>query len=129
MIHDLAVNLLGNTLVKTAVSGFHVEDRDLQPLGGERGKATVGVTQQQDSVGLYLGQYLGRFADDEADGFGCALARSLEKDIRTADLEVVKEDLVEFVIVVLSGMDQNVFGVTVQCGDDTREADDLWPCT
>ena len=47
MVDDLAVDFFRDVLIKAAVAGFHVEDRDLQPLGRDRGEGAVGVTQKE----------------------------------------------------------------------------------
>ena len=53
-VHDPAVGLLGQALVLAAVAGFHVEDGDVQPLGGNGGQAGVGIAQNQQGIGLQL---------------------------------------------------------------------------
>ena len=46
-IHDAAVGLLGQALVKAAVSGLHMEDGNMQALGRNGRQAAVGVAQDQ----------------------------------------------------------------------------------
>ena len=53
-IHNPAVRLLRQTLIKAAVARLHMEDGDVQPLGGNDGEAGVGVAQNQHSVRLFL---------------------------------------------------------------------------
>ena len=51
-VDDAAVGLLGQALVLAAVARLHVEDRDVKPLGRDGGQAAVGVTKDQQGVGL-----------------------------------------------------------------------------
>ena len=44
-IDDTAIRLFGETFVFAAVSGFHVEDRDMESLGADHGKTGVGVAE------------------------------------------------------------------------------------
>ena len=44
-IDDTAIRLFGKTFVFAAVSGFHVEYRDMQSLGADNGKTGVGVAE------------------------------------------------------------------------------------
>ena len=53
-IDDPAVCLLRKTLVLAAVAGFHVEDRNMQPLCRDSRQAGVRVTEDKHSVRLYL---------------------------------------------------------------------------
>ena len=43
VVDDLAVDLFRHVLIKAAVAGLHVEDRDLEALGGNSGEGAVGV--------------------------------------------------------------------------------------
>ncbi len=54
VIDDLAVDLLRHPLVEAAVPGFHVEDRDLPPLGRIGRQAAVRIAQDQERIGLLL---------------------------------------------------------------------------
>ena len=56
-----------------------------------------------------------------------AVAGGSEEMVRRADLEVVEEDLVELVVVVLAGVDEQMVAVLIELGDDPRQADDLRP--
>ena len=51
-----------------------------------------------------------------------------EEEIWLPDLQVLKEDAVELVVVILPRVDQHVIQVPVQCGDDTGQPDDLRAC-
>ena len=46
-VHDPAIGLLRQALVLAAVAGLHVENGDVQPLGGYGGQAGVSVPQHQ----------------------------------------------------------------------------------
>jgi hypothetical protein len=44
-----------------------------------------------------------------------------------ADAEIVEEDLIERLVVVLSGVDQHVIDCLVESSDDARQSDQLRP--
>ena len=46
-IDDAAVRLFGEAFVLATVARFHVENRNVQALSGNRRKATVGVAENQ----------------------------------------------------------------------------------
>jgi hypothetical protein len=64
-----------------------------------------------------------RFDNDLAYGLGCRLANRTQKVIRLTNLQIVKKYLVQFVIVILTRMNQNVLGVFVQLGNDPTHFD------
>ena len=114
VVDDLAVDLLGHALVEAAVARLHVEDRDLLPLGGDGGQAAVGVAQNQHGIGLHLAQDGVGPADDLADRLGGGRAGGVQKEVGLAELQVLEEDLVQFVVVVLAGVDEDVVERPVQ---------------
>ena len=79
VIDDLAIDLLRHALVEAAVAGLHVEDRDLAPLGRDRGQTAVGVAEQKQCVRLLLLEYRIDPRDHIADGGRGSLARGIQK--------------------------------------------------
>ncbi len=51
-VHNPAVGFLGQALVLAAVTGLHMEDRNMQALGSDYAEAAVGITQNKNSVRL-----------------------------------------------------------------------------
>jgi hypothetical protein len=52
-------------------------------------------------------------------------ARCIEKMIGLTNTEILEKNLVQFVIVVLPGMHQDVFTVFIQLGNHPRQANDF----
>ena len=52
MVHNAAVGLLGQALVKAAVAGLHMEDGNMQALGRNGRQAAVGVAQISRASGF-----------------------------------------------------------------------------
>ena len=102
MVNDAAVNLFWHIEVKGTVSRLHVVDWNLHALGHNASDCRIGVTQDEHGVGLFLQEDLFHadqgFAQDVAQGGGV----HIEVVVRLAQPKVFKEDLVEFVIVVLT---------------------------
>ena len=57
-IDDTAVCLFRKTFVEAAVTGFHVEDRDMQALRSDHRKAGVRIAKHQDRIRLHLDHQL-----------------------------------------------------------------------
>ena len=50
VVDDPAVDLFRHVKVEAPVAGFHVEDRDLQPLGHDPGNATVRIPEDENGI-------------------------------------------------------------------------------
>ncbi len=125
VVDDAPVDLLGHPHVEATVSGFHVEDGDLAPLGGNHRQGAVGVAQHEQRIGLMPAIAVVRPRDHPADRLRRRLARRLQEDVRLADTQFVEEDPVELVVVVLPRVNKDVLRVLVQTRDHARQLDDL----
>ena len=127
VIHDATVGLLRQALVKAPVARFHVEDGNVQPLGGNGGQAAVGVAQNQQSVRLQLHHQLVALGDDVADGLAQILAHRVQVVVWRPQAQILKEDAVQGVVVVLAGVHQNLVEVFVAFFNHGGKADNLRP--
>ncbi len=116
MVDDAAVDLFGDVEIEAAVAGFHVEDGDVHPFCHISRQAGIGIAQDQHGVRHLFPQHLLRFADDIADGGTQGRGVYFKEIIGFADFKVFEEDLVELVIVILPGMDEDVIDVLVEKG-------------
>ena len=130
VIDDLAVGLFRNALVEAAVPGLHVENRDVTFLGGDRTQAGVGVAQHQERVGAHLFQHRVDLDQDLPGRLRRVRACGVQKEIGLAQSEILEEDLVQFVVIILPRVDQNMFDGRrgIELLHDARQADDLGPC-
>ena len=124
-VDDAAVGLLGQALVLAAVARLHVEDGDVQALGRDGGQAAVGISQDQQRVGMHLNHELVTRGDDVAHGLAQVGAHGVQVDVRVAKRQVAEEDAVERVVVVLPGVRQQAVEVAAALLDDLGQADDL----
>lgn len=95
MVDDFPVDLFRYPLVKTAVAGFHVKYRNLATLGRVCGQAGVGVSQDQQGIGLHFGQDFIHFGNDCPHcltGDVAELGVSLEI-VRFSEAKVIKNQL------------------------------------
>jgi len=115
-----AVYLLGDSLVEASVACLHVEDWNLQPLGGYGCEATVGVAQDQHGVGLLFAQYGIGAGNHHADRLGRCFSRCFKEEIGFSYLQVFKKDLVQLVVVVLAGVDDQLLGSRAAMTRDRR---------
>ena len=124
-VDDAAVGLLGQALVLAAVTGLHVEDGDVEPLGRDGGQAAVGVTQDEEGIRPRLHHQLIGGRDDVAHGLAEVRAHGVQVDVRVVKRQVAEEDAVERVVVVLPGVRQKAVEVAAALLDDLGQADDL----
>ena len=68
LLHNLAVDHFADVPVPAAVARLHVENRHLQPLGGNGAQGGVGIAQHQQRIGLFLLDDLVAGGDDIAHG-------------------------------------------------------------
>lgn len=117
-IHDPAVGLLRQAFVLAAVTGLHVEDRNMQALGSDYAEAAVGITQNKNSVRLDCDHQLVTLRDDVAHCLAQVCTDCVHIYLRVCKLEVFEEDTIEVVIVVLAGVRQNHVEILAAFVDD-----------
>ena len=126
-VHNAAVGLLRQALVEAAVPGLHVENRNVQPLGGDNGQAGVGIAQHQHGVRLDLLHQRIALGNDRADGLAEIRPGGVQIVVRRPEAQVLKEHLVQLVVVVLPGVDENLMEIPVAAFYGGGKADDLRP--
>ena len=127
VVNDFAVGFFGHALVKAAVAGFHVEDGDVALLGGNGTEAAVGIAKDQEGIWFDFFEDRVDINKDLANRCRGGCSGGVEEVVGFADAEVFVEDFVELVVVVLAGVDGDVFnGIGgIEGGHDAGEADDL----
>lgn len=128
-VHDTAVCLLGQTFVLAAVAGFHVEDRDMQALGGYGRKTRVRIPENQQRIGLRLNHQFVGAVDDVTYRCTKVIAHGIHVDLRVLQFQVLEEYPVEVVIVVLARMSQDRVEVDATLADYGSQTNDLRPCS
>jgi hypothetical protein len=98
------VDFLGYVSVETAISGFHVVYRDLHSLGHYCGDTAIRVAEHKHRVRPFFLEH--GFACDENVPHHSPKRRRLhfEKTIGAANLQLLKEDLVQLIVIVLASM-------------------------
>ena len=126
-IHNAAVRLLRQALVKAAVPGLHVEDRNVQPLGGDDGQAGIGIAQHQHGVRLDLLHEGVALGNDRADRLAEVCPGGIQIIVRGTKPQILKEHLIQLVVVVLPGVDENLMEIAVTALYGGGQTDDLRP--
>ena len=126
-VHDAAVRLLRQALILAAVSRLHMEDRDMQSLCANHGKAGIGVAQNQHCVRPDLHHQLVGFLNDIPNRSPKVIAYGIQIIVRCPEAKVIKKHLIESVVVVLTGVDQNLLKVPVAALYCCGQPDDLRP--
>ena len=124
-VDDAAVGLFGQAFVLAAVARFHVENRDMQTLGRDSGKATVGVAENQQCIGLAGDHELVAAVDDVADGSAEVVTHGIHVDFGILEAQVLEEHAVQIVVVVLAGVRQEAVEVLAALVNDCGKADNL----
>ena len=119
MIDDSAVDFFGHSLIKAPVSGLHVEDWDLSALGADRGEARVGIAEDQDGIGLVPCHCFIGLDEGVGDGPNRGRIGGFQEFIGLADAQIVEKDLIELVIVILSGVNDDVLDGSIERGHHT----------
>ena len=126
-IHNAAVRLLRQALVKAAVPSLHVEDGNVQPLGGDDGQAGVGIAQHQHGVRLDLLHEIVALGNDRADRLTQIRPGGVQVIVRRTKPQILKEHLIQLVVVILPRVDENLLEIAVAALDGSRKTDDLRP--
>ena len=128
-VHNASVCLFWQTLVFATVSCFHMEDRDMKPLGTNYAQAGVGIAQNQYGIRLHLHHQMVTLGDDVAHGLTQVVAHGLHIDVGVSQFEVLEEDPIEVVVVVLAGVRQQAVEVLSAFIDYCSQANNLGSCT
>jgi hypothetical protein len=83
-------------------------------IGRDHRQRAVGVAQHQDRVGPLCGQHCVAGDDHLADRLGRRLSRRLQAVVGPAQAQLLEEDAVQFVVVVLAGVDDHLVGRPVE---------------
>ena len=111
MIDDAPVDLLRHPLVEAAIPRLHVKDGNLAALGRYHRETAVCIPEHEEGVRLFLSQHRINRRYQPTDRLRRSLGTAAQEMCGPRDTEVIKEDLVELVIVVLPGMDQHMIAV------------------
>lgn len=93
-VHDASVGFLGEAFVFTPVPSFHMEDGDMEALGGDGGQAAVGIPQNEECIRHNLVHQLVGAIDDVAHGGAQIIPHGVHIDVGRPNLKVVEEDAV-----------------------------------
>ena len=124
-IHNPTVCLLRQTLVLAAVPRFHMENRDMQALCRNGRQAAVGISQDQQRVRPDLIHQFIRTVDDIPNGGAEIVPYRVHIDFRIVNFQVFKENPIQSIIIVLSGMGKHYIEIFTTLIDHCRQPDDL----
>ncbi len=126
-IDDAAVRLFRQTFVFAAVARLHMEDRDMEPFRADHGETTVRIAEDEDGVGLEFDHRLIARRDNIAHRFAEVGADRVQIQFRIGESEIFKEDAVERIVVILTGMDQNRIEILPRLLNNGGEPNNLRP--
>jgi len=97
----------------------------MQPLGRNGRQTAVRVAQYQQCIGLKGNHQLVTAVDDVPDGGPQIISHGIHIDFGIIQLEVFKENPVQVIVVILSGMRKNRIEIPPAFCDHRRQAYDL----
>lgn len=80
-VHDASVGFFGEAFVFASVSGFHVEDGDVETFGSDDAQAAVSVAKDKYAIGLGGGEEFVGAVDDVAAGGAKVIAYGIHIDL------------------------------------------------
>jgi len=102
-----------------------VEDGDVQALGRNGGKTTVGIAKDQHRIGLRSQHELVAAVDNVANGGAKVVAYGIHIYLRIGKLQIPEEYAIQIVIVVLSRMGKQGIEIDPAFVDHSCQTDDL----
>ena len=105
-----------------------MEHGDLQAFGGNHTQAGIRVAQHQHGIRAFRSKQLVALKDNVAHCLAEVLTDHAQVVMRLADTQVVEEHLVQFVVVVLTRMNDREVEVLVGLTHDLGQLDDLRAC-
>src|SRR5258708_1627138 len=127
MVDQSAIDFLRYALVKAAVASLHVENRDLPALGRNHSEAAISIAVEKHGIGPFLLENVVNAGNHRRDRLRWRIASRLQGEIRPADIELLEEDVIQLVVEVLAGMDQDLLHMAIELGDNARKLDELGP--
>ena len=127
VVQHFAVQLFRHALIKAAVPRLHMENRYLATFGCYHRQAGVGIAIEHDRIWLFLFHDGIRFFNDARNRLRRIVAHRLQKVVRLADAEILEKQLVQFIIVVLPRMYQDVLGMLIKFSYHTAHLDQFGP--
>ena len=124
-IHNPAVGFLRQTLILAAVACLHVENGNVQPLCGDGTQAGVGISQNQQRIGLQPYHQLIGAADDIAHGLAQIISHRIQIYLRLSQLQIPEKDAVEVIIIILTGMGKDAVKAGTAFFNHRRQTDNL----
>ena len=131
VIHDLAVRLFRNALVKTTVSRLHVEYGNVALLRRNRAQTAIRIAKYQKRLGFRLFKNGIDSLKNLAGRHSGVSAGGIQEVIGFPEPEILEEHLVQLIVVILSGMHQNMLDsrTRIQLLHHARQPDNLRPRT
>ena len=125
VVDDAAIDLLGHIQIERPVAGLHVVDRNFHPLRHDSGDRRIGIAENQHRVGFFEVEHL--LDLDQSFSQHMSQTGSIDPQIiiRLAQLKFFEKYLIEFVIVILAGVNHLVIHVFLQQFDHGGQPDDL----
>ena len=124
-VDDAAVGFLWQAFVLAAVSGLHVENRNVQAFRPNHGEAAVGIAKYEHGIRLDLDHQFVGTCDDISHGFAEVAADCVQVDFRLGKLKIAEKDAVQRIIVILSSVSENDIEILAAFLDHAGQTDNL----
>src|SRR5208282_1614883 len=125
MVYDFTIDFLRNALVKAPIAAFDVEDWNLPALRRNDGHTTIRIAENKHGIrSLFLQNFI-YLGNDVARRLRRRTLRRIKIIVRRSHVKILKEHFVQFVIEILTCMNENMIDVLLEFRDDAGQLDDL----
>ena len=124
-VNNSTYYLFRKVLVLATVTSLHVEDRNFKTLCCNNAQARVSVAKNDHRIRLYLNHEVVSLGNDVTHCLTNVLTYYPEVVIRLPKTEILKEYLVEVVIIVLTCVNQHMVEIFIWLLDDSTHLDNL----
>ena len=114
VVDHAAIHFLGHSIVIASVSCLHVKHWNPETPGDDRRQAAVRIAKNQQPIRPVLDEERLGFRQDLPKLLAECLAPDTHEMVRFANPELPKEQTVEAIVVVLTGVNEHVVGVRIE---------------
>jgi len=114
MIDDPTIDFLRHAIVITAITGFHMKNRNLPSGRNDRSQSTVRIAKYQDFIGSVLGNYIIDPREYLTDLLAKCRRTHAEFDVWGTELEIAKENIAQVLVKILPGVYRKMLAVFVE---------------
>ena len=128
-IYNSPVCLFRQTFILTAITCFHVKNRDMKPLRPDYRQTAVRIAKNKHRIRLNLHHQLVGLRNNIPHCLPKIGTNRVQINLRLVQLQILKKYTIQIIIIILTGMCQNYIKICSALLNNSRQADNLRPRT